>query len=73
MLGLDPEASITEATGTEFSGTCISDPELCTNGITVALWIRIGKLVLHSVMFKNGDYVLRFVQYLSQKRKIKML
>ena len=43
MLGLeDNGGEFTRETGEEFEGTCLSDPSLCENGLTLALWLRIG-------------------------------
>lgn len=46
MLGMVDSHGVYEAgTGAEFAGTCISDPSLCEDGLTVALWLRICKLI----------------------------
>lgn len=43
MLGLQtPGGEFTEETGSEFAGTCLSDPSQCEEGITLALWLRLG-------------------------------
>lgn len=48
MLGMeDNEGVFTETTGSEFKGTCLSDPSVCADGITVGLWLKIGKIVLN--------------------------
>ena len=46
MLGLnDTQGVFTSDTGREFAGTCLSDPEQCTEGLSVALWLKICELV----------------------------
>ena len=42
MLGLIDD-QINEETGEEFAGTCLSDPSLCKNGLTLALWLKISE------------------------------
>lgn len=43
LLGFEPVTTFTDTTGTEFHLTCISDPDLCDDGLTVGLWIKLGK------------------------------
>lgn len=42
MLGFEPIAEFTENTGTEFDQSCISDPKLCVDGLTLGLWLKLG-------------------------------
>jgi len=51
MLALEPfSGSTTTYTGSEFAGTCLSDPSKCENGLTVALWLKLCKLAFNQCL-----------------------
>ena len=44
MLGMDDMKGVfTPETGSEFAGTCLSDPSMCEEGLTLALWLKLCK------------------------------
>ena len=54
MLGLnDTGDEFSDLTGDDFADSCLGDPALCENGLTVALWL---KLCEHTpIMLQNDD------------------
>lgn len=44
MLGLhDNGGKFTTETGGEFAKTCLSDPSLCADGLTLGMWLKLSE------------------------------
>lgn len=58
MLGMNAS---NDGSQEEFAGTCLSDPSLCEDGVTIGLWFLLGKLYYINSSLNNLRYCLVFL------------